>query len=765
MARTRLSEFQVRDEDFLSEDEASTISGALQAQIDAKPDTFLGLTDTPPSYDVGKYIRSTASGIEWSTVSGTSNGVWHYGNGQPQSSIGEADDFYLNSINNDVYKKSVSGSSGRMVFTIDGSKIEGDLTNFPVLLTLSSGTGINNYDTTDVFDVLGSNDNRKKIRITDESDNQLYVEIERWDHDNEEAFLWIKIPTISSGTNTNFYLYYDSTISDNTTYVGDILSTPAKNVWDDDFVGVWHMSQNPNGDVNSAIKDSTSNTNHGTPAGAMTTADLVDGQIGKGIEFDGAGDFINMGDTATLRQTGAITLEAIVDPPSNSTYRIVGKNNATSNKSTYHLTWWNQYIGINVSADGTNIVDVSSDQYSDANRHYVAGTYDPSTSLKVYVDEAIRNTKTIGIPASLNSNDSNFKIAALDTDGNYFSGLIDEVRVSKIDRQPEWLKATYYSNWDNLLTATYSGSIWVNVGNLPTEDLQTQINAKPDTLLELTDTPSSYDNEKYMRSTASGTEWATIAGGGLTWTIVSGTSVNCVKDIGYLINASNNDIILHLPTTPSEGDTVGFCDFKNKASTNTITISGSSNIEGDSSTLSLNINGAGFELVYTDVDRGWEIVSEIGNVANNSPAYVKVSDVKAYNVHGGTFTQDAWRTRDINTEDSDASSICSISTNQITLEAGTYVCNIKVPAYAINTHKAILYNITDASVELLGTEGVSVTDATGWSFITGQFTIATQKTFEIRDYCTVTCADYGFGVRLNLSGYNSVYTIAEFWRQ
>ena len=56
--------------------------------------------------------------------------------------------------------------------------------------------------------------------------------------------------------------------------------------------------------------------------------------------------------------------------------------------------------------------------------------------------------------------------------------------------------------------------------------------------------------------------------------------------------------------------------------------------------------------------------------------YVKVSDVKAYNAYGGTFTQGAWRTRDINTEDSDASSICSINSNQITLAAGTYICSI-----------------------------------------------------------------------------------------
>ena len=42
----------------------------------------------------------------------------------------------------------------RIKLTIDGSKIEGDLTDFPVMVTLSSGVGLNNADVTDVFDKL-----------------------------------------------------------------------------------------------------------------------------------------------------------------------------------------------------------------------------------------------------------------------------------------------------------------------------------------------------------------------------------------------------------------------------------------------------------------------------------------------------------------------------------------------------------------------------------------------------------------------------------
>ena len=47
------------------DDEISTASGVLQGQVDAKPDTFLELTDTPSTYNTGKYLRSTVVGTEW----------------------------------------------------------------------------------------------------------------------------------------------------------------------------------------------------------------------------------------------------------------------------------------------------------------------------------------------------------------------------------------------------------------------------------------------------------------------------------------------------------------------------------------------------------------------------------------------------------------------------------------------------------------------------------------------------------------------------
>jgi len=141
----------------------------------------------------------------------------------------------------------------------------------------------------------------KKLAITSsDGETQQYVEVESWDATNKEAWLWTRCPIIVAGINTDLYLYYDKDAADNDTYVGEAGSTAASNVWDYNFVGVWHMSQSPNGDATNAIKDSTTNANHLTPVGSMTDADLVDASPGKGIEFDGSNDRADKSSAAAL---------------------------------------------------------------------------------------------------------------------------------------------------------------------------------------------------------------------------------------------------------------------------------------------------------------------------------------------------------------------------------------------------------------------------------------------------------------------------------
>ena len=95
--------------------------------------------------------------------------------------------------------------------TIDSSKIDtADLTDFPVMVHLSTASGIGDADVSAVFDELSSDANRKKIAVTtSDGTTQCYVEIEKWDDANEQAWLHVKVPTVAYDADTILYLYYD----------------------------------------------------------------------------------------------------------------------------------------------------------------------------------------------------------------------------------------------------------------------------------------------------------------------------------------------------------------------------------------------------------------------------------------------------------------------------------------------------------------------------------------------------------------------------
>ena len=129
-------------------------------------------------------------------------------------------------------------------------------------------------------------------------------------------------------------------------------------------------------------------------------------------------------------------------------------------------------------------------------------------------------------------------------------------------------------------------------------------------------------------------------------------------------------------------------------------------------------------------------------------SYAIIADQKSSGTNGGSFTSGDWRTRDLNTELYDPDGIVSISSNQFTLQAGSYLIKAHAPAYKVGRHQIALYDITGSSyVEtgssayVDGSESVS-TD----SFLTARFTCSGANVYEIRHQCGTTFNTYGFGV-------------------
>ena len=149
-------------------------------------------------------------------------------------------------------------------------------------------------------------------------------------------------------------------------------------------------------------------------------------------------------------------------------------------------------------------------------------------------------------------------------------------------------------------------------------------------------------------------------------------------------------------------------------------------------------------------------------------AYAIIEDQKSNDTHAGTFTQDAWRTRDLNTENFDPSNIVTISSNQFTLGAATYYIEWSAPAREVRFHQTRLYNITDSAVVRYGSSEYAMVGSDSHqtrSFGKTRVTITGSTAFEIQHYCSDTKNDSGFGVGSDLGGSTEHFTMVEIYRE
>jgi hypothetical protein len=288
--------------------------------------------------------------------------------------------------------------------------------------------------------------NRKKIAITtmiSGVETQCPIEIESWNADNEQAYLWTKVPTIYSGIDTELMLYYDSTMTTNSGYVGDTGEAPAQQVWDNNFVGVWHMAQDP---YVSDILDSTSNVNNAIPQAGLDADDFVDGRIGKSVHFDGAGttDRLNLPTSSGFEfGQNEFTIEHIVYPQGNGS---VFCNYETSNN--LHAPFFDSATSARVMIQGVNEITDVSFTGIDFQQFFLIRD---GNSLKAYVNNAQSGTTGDVTGVSIGADTKNY-IGSSDSASHAFTGIVDELRVSNIKRDASWRTATYYSNWNSLIT-------------------------------------------------------------------------------------------------------------------------------------------------------------------------------------------------------------------------------------------------------------------------------------------------------------------------
>ena len=146
------------------------------------------------------------------------------------------------------------------------------------------------------------------------------------------------------------------------------------------------------------------------------------------------------------------------------------------------------------------------------------------------------------------------------------------------------------------------------------------------------------------------------------------------------------------------------------------------------------------------------LINNLPFATGSSIDYILLQDQKAQNTAGGTAASPGWQTHVLNTEVIDTGNNASLSSNQITLAAGTYVASGWMRAYKCAYVGWKLYNISDSGD--LTTPVFCFVDTSDDSEypvpLEGYFTIAAEKTIDAEYQCSTARSDYGLGNPSNL---------------
>ena len=163
----------------------------------------------------------------------------------------------------------------------------------------------------------------------------------------------------------------------------------------------------------------------------------------------------------------------------------------------------------------------------------------------------------------------------------------------------------------------------------------------------------------------------------------------------------------------------------------------------------IGIAGANYGTSGQVLKSGGSGAAPAWEAGGNFTSYAIVAEIRSGTSDGGTLTANTWHTREINTEIADPDGIVSISSNQFTLQAGTYLIEWQAPAWRCDRHVTRLYDVTNsaargnATIEFSQDSG-SYTMSSSRGF--ARVTISGATVYKLETKGTVTKSGDGLGV-------------------
>jgi len=311
--------------------------------------------------------------------------------------------------------------------TISSSSVSGALSNFPVLINLSSDADLEAHAQANGNDILFTSSTISWNTGTE--NDKLPHEIESYSSSTGALVAWVNVPSVSSSTNTDIYMYYGNS--------SVINEQSATSTWDSNFAMVQHLNQSGLNGTSGEVHDSTAN-NSGAGSGGVTGGDT--GKIGQAINFNGS-QYIGLQATTMFSAGQSFTIEAwakLTNLTTSQQGMILG--NISNNNDFFWLCAYSTSTGCSLvryrNSAGTSYdwPGITS-SWEDTNWHYYALTAD-GTKATLYIDGNNKTSKSAVTSLQING----IGKAYSDKD---FIGYIDEVRVSNMARSAAYISTSY----------------------------------------------------------------------------------------------------------------------------------------------------------------------------------------------------------------------------------------------------------------------------------------------------------------------------------
>ncbi|MDD1662488.1 MAG: DUF2341 domain-containing protein, partial [Methanomicrobiales archaeon] len=311
----------------------------------------------------------------------------------------------------------------RKNITIDYTKVSGAQTNFPVLVSLSSDTGLSGHAQGDGDDILFT---------ASDGTTKLSHEIESYTSSTGALTAWVKIPSLSATSNTVIMMYYGNS--------GASSQQVRNGVWDSSYKGVWHLNETVTEESTSGTHyDSTSNGNDGT----QHNNGPITGKVGGAQYFDGTSDYITVLSDPSLDITSSFTMEAwvyLADATNNQ--KIVGNLDLSHG----YLLGVPNAGGIYPEVyDSTHTMhDFESGSFSSSTWTHLVMNWTTNGRFSGFINGNPVYSEAAGSSSiGVSSGPLRMGVAPWDTGAFPVTGRIDEVRISSTSRSPGWIKTEY----------------------------------------------------------------------------------------------------------------------------------------------------------------------------------------------------------------------------------------------------------------------------------------------------------------------------------